>query len=107
MPAPPARAGFKKPQMNFGGHCIKKFGRISSRTLTDFARAACAVLRTQSVRPDHAGSASARGVPRGKPKNFLAFFSRLLPPPLRREAEKNGKEIFGLLLPLQIYLENC
>ena len=23
-----------------------------------------------------------------KPKNFLAFFSRLLPPPLRREAEK-------------------
>ncbi len=23
-----------------------------------------------------------------KPKNFLAFFSRLLPPPLRREAEE-------------------
>ena len=29
-----------------------------------------------------------------KPKNFLAFFSRLLPPPLRREAEKKWKGNF-------------
>ena len=41
----------------------------------------------------------ARKRARGKPKNFLAFFSRLLPPPLRREAEKNGKEIFGFASP--------
>ena len=29
-----------------------------------------------------------------KPKNFLAFFSRLLPPPLRREAEKEMERKF-------------
>jgi len=33
-----------------------------------------------------------------KPKNFLAFFSRLLPPPLRREAEKEMKRKFLVLL---------
>ena len=33
-----------------------------------------------------------------KSKNFLAFFSRLLPPPLRREAEKGMERKFlGLL----------
>jgi hypothetical protein len=36
-----------------------------------------------------------------KPKNFLAFSSRLLPPPLHREAEKYGKEIFGFASPFQ------
>jgi hypothetical protein len=34
-----------------------------------------------------------------KPKNFLAFSLRLLPPPLRREAEKYGKEFFGFASP--------
>jgi hypothetical protein len=43
----------------------------------------------------------ARGLACAKPKNFLAFFSRLLPPPLRREAEKYGKEIFGFASPFQ------
>ena len=33
-----------------------------------------------------------------KPKNFLAFFSRLLPPPLRREAEKGMERKFLVLL---------
>ena len=33
-----------------------------------------------------------------KPKNFLAFFSRLLPPPLRREAEKEMERKFLVLL---------
>ena len=33
-----------------------------------------------------------------KPKNFLAFFSRLLPPPLRREAEKEMERNFLVLL---------
>jgi len=38
-----------------------------------------------------------------KPKNFLAFFSRLLPPPLHREAEKEMERKFLVLLPpLQI-----
>ena len=33
-----------------------------------------------------------------KLKNFLAFFSRLLPPPLRREAEKEMERKFLVLL---------
>src|ERR1051326_2749249 len=33
-----------------------------------------------------------------KPKNFLAFFSRLLPPPLRREAKKEMERKFLVLL---------
>ena len=33
-----------------------------------------------------------------KPKNFLAFFLRLLPPPLRREAEKGMERKFLVLL---------
>src|SRR3989338_8102818 len=33
-----------------------------------------------------------------KPKNFLAFFSRLLPPPLHREAEKEMERKFLILL---------
>ena len=33
-----------------------------------------------------------------KPKNFLAFFSRLLPPPLHREAEKEMERKFLVLL---------
>jgi len=33
-----------------------------------------------------------------KPKNFLAFFLRLLPPPLRREAEKEMERKFLVLL---------
>jgi hypothetical protein len=36
-----------------------------------------------------------------KPKNFLAFFSRLLPPPLRREAEKEMERKFLVLLRRQ------
>jgi hypothetical protein len=37
-----------------------------------------------------------------KPKNFLAFFSRLLPPPLRREAEKEmERKFFGFASPFQ------
>ena len=33
-----------------------------------------------------------------KPKNFLAFFSRLLPPPIHREAEKEMERKFLVLL---------
>src|SRR3989338_8138315 len=33
-----------------------------------------------------------------KPKNFLAFFLRLLPPPLRRQAEKEMERKFLVLL---------
>ena len=33
-----------------------------------------------------------------KPKNFLAFFSRLLPPPLHLEAEKEMERKFLVLL---------
>ncbi len=33
-----------------------------------------------------------------KPKNFLTFFSRLLPPPLHREAEKEMERKFLVLL---------
>src|SRR3990167_7528817 len=33
-----------------------------------------------------------------KPKKFLSFFSRLLPPPLRREAEKEMERKFLVLL---------
>ena len=33
-----------------------------------------------------------------KPKNFLAFFSRLPPPPLHREAEKEMERKFLVLL---------
>ena len=33
-----------------------------------------------------------------KPKNFLAFFSRLLPPPLHREAEEEMERKFLVLL---------
>jgi len=40
----------------------------------------------------------ARGLACAKPKNFLAFFLRLLPPPLRREAEKEMERKFLVLL---------
>ena len=40
----------------------------------------------------------ARGLARAKTKNFLAFFSRLLPPPLHREAEKEMEKKFLVLL---------
>ena len=33
-----------------------------------------------------------------KPKNFLAFFSRLLPPPIHRETEKEMERKFLVLL---------
>jgi len=69
MPAPPARRNLFRPQINFGGHCIKKFKRIPSRTLTERASPRS---RTRA----------------GNPKNFLVFFLRILPPPLRREAGK-------------------
>ena len=37
-----------------------------------------------------------------KPKNFLAFSSRLLPPtPPPRSGKRNGKEIFGFASPFQ------
>jgi len=39
-----------------------------------------------------------------KPKNFLAFFSRLLPPPLHREAEKEMERKFLVLLRRYIHL---
>ncbi len=38
-----------------------------------------------------------------KPKNFLAFFSRLLPPPLHREAEKEMERKFLVLLRHQYH----
>ena len=37
-----------------------------------------------------------------KPKNFLAFFSRLLPPPLRREAEKKWKGNFWFCFAVSV-----
>ena|SRR5581483_5855829 len=76
MSAPEARAGFKKPQMNFGGHCIKKFGRISSRTLTDFARSARVVALTRQVRSDCPESRHARSTARLPPPRLavLPFF---------------------------------
>ena len=78
MPAPPARRNLFRPQINFGGHCIKKFKRIPSRTLTERASPRS---RTRA----------------GNPKNFLVFFLRILPPtPPPRSGKRNGREIFGL-----------
>ena len=37
-----------------------------------------------------------------KPKNFLAFFSRLLPPPLHREAEKKWKGNFWFCFAVSV-----
>src|SRR3989338_8603025 len=37
-----------------------------------------------------------------KPKNFLAFFSRLLPPPLHREAEKEWKGNFWFCFAVSV-----
>ena len=37
-----------------------------------------------------------------KPKNFLAFFSRLLPPPLRREAEKGMERGFWFCFAVSV-----
>ena len=39
-----------------------------------------------------------------KPKNFLAFLLRLLPPPLRREAEKEMERKFLVLLRRHSYI---
>ena len=37
-----------------------------------------------------------------KPKNFLAFFSRLLPPPLHREAEKEMERNFWFCFAVSV-----
>ncbi len=75
MPAPPARRNLFRPQINFGGHCIKKFKRIPSRTLTERASPRS---RTRA----------------GNPKNFLVFFLRILPPPSAAKREKEWKGNF-------------
>jgi len=94
MPAPPARAGFKNPQINFGGHCIKKFGRISNRTPTDFARAERVVSRTRSVRstrlPTRLG-APQRGAAIQKISSHFFCGSSPHPSAARRKKEKERK----------------
>ena len=90
---------------NFGGiHCTK-FECILKATLmptnrTRGARGGLKLPRTLRFRCDARQCASDTLADSRvqKPKNFLAFFSRLLPPPLRREAEKEMERKFLVLL---------
>ena len=69
---------------------------ISRGEAPDFARAACAVKRTDKVRSACAGSASARPGGARQTQKFARILLRLLPPPLRRKAKpKESKFWFG------------
>jgi hypothetical protein len=81
--------------------CISgKIRRILTTNRTRGARGGLKLPRTLRLRCDANQCASDTLVDSRvqKPKNFLAFFSRLLPPPLRREAEKEMERKFLVLL---------
>src|SRR3989338_3519648 len=87
-----------------GIHCTK-FECILKATLmptnrTRGARGGLKLPRTLRLRGDanECASDTLADSRVQKPKNFLAFFSRLLPPPLRREAEKEMERKFLVLL---------
>jgi len=64
------------------------------------ARGGLKLPRTLRLRCDanQCASDTLQGERVQKPKNFIAFFSRLLPPPLHREAEKEMGRKFLVLL---------
>jgi hypothetical protein len=81
--------------------CISgKIRRILTTNRTRGARSGSKPLRTLRLRGDARQCASDTLADSRvqKPKNFLAFFSRLLPPPLHREAEKEMERNFLVLL---------
>jgi len=81
--------------------CISdKIRRILTTNRTRGARSGSKPLRTLRLRGDanQCASDTLADSRVQKPKNFLAFFSRLLPPPLRREAEKEMERKFLVLL---------
>ena len=87
------------------GVCLRKLEPISNRILTPTnrtrrARSGSKPLRTRRSRGDanQCASDTLADSRVQKPKNFLAFFSRLLPPPLHREAEKEMERKFLVLL---------
>jgi len=91
----------------FGGvywtkfECISdKIRRILTTNRTRGARGGSKPLRTLRLRWEAIQSASDTLADSRvqKPKNFLAFSSRLLPPPLHREAEKEMERKFLVLL---------
>ena len=95
------------PISNFGGvywtkfECISdKIRRILTTNRTRGARGGSEPLRTLRLRGGAIQCASDTLADSRvqKPKNFLAFFSRLLPPPLHREAEKEMERKFLVLL---------
>ena len=95
------------PISNFGGvywtkfECISdKIRRILTTNRTRGARSGSKPLRTLRLRGEanQCASDTLADSRVQKPKNFLAFFSRLLPPPLRREAEKEMERKFLVLL---------
>ena len=95
------------PIFNFGGVCWTKFEyisgkirRISTTNRTRGARGGLKLPRTLRLRGDanQCASDTLADSRVQKPKNFLAFFSRLLPPPLHREAEKEMERKFLVLL---------
>ena len=92
---------------NFGGvywtkfECISdKIRRILTTNRTLRARSGSKPLRTLRLRGEanQCASDTLADSRVQKPKNFLAFFSRLLPPPLHREAEKEMERKFLVLL---------
>jgi len=95
------------PISNFGGvywtkfECISdKIRRILTTNRTRGARSGSKPLRTPRLRGEAIQCASDTLADSRvqKPKNFLAFSSRLLPPPLHREAEKEMERKFLVLL---------
>ena len=95
------------PISNFGGvywtkfECISgKIRRILTTNRTRGARGDSKPLRTLRLRGEanQCASDTLADSRVQKPKNFLAFFSRLLPPPLHREAEKEMERKFLVLL---------
>ena len=82
--APSARPNFgSKIRFRFLAVCIKQSSNVF------WIEPWCRMMRASDTLADSRVQ---------KPKNFLAFFSRLLPPPLRREAEKEMERKFLVLL---------
>jgi hypothetical protein len=83
---------------------LQNCGDVLTFARTHFARAERVVALNCLVRPDCVGmrtqcaSDTLADSRVQKPKNFLAFSSRLLPPPLHREAEKEMERKFLVLL---------
>ena len=99
-------AGFFPP-FGFGSFFLRRCISLCANPLrTRGARGGSELNRTLRLRGDanQCASDTLADLRVQKPKNFLAFFLRLLPPtPPPRSGKRNGKEIFGFASPFQLH----